>query len=142
MDEFNQFRRAEGVDMNAREFLFDGSEQIEVVVERQIGIHAALHEDLGASECGEFGDFLMDLFFGKGVGIVVVSIATECTEGAASSADVGVVDVAVDDIGPDRFAVNLAAAGIGVSTKLWKRHRTEQLKTLLWSKASFSGYDR
>jgi hypothetical protein len=51
----------------------DRREQVEVPGQRQIGVHAALHEDLRAADLRELIDLLEELVVGEGVGIVIVA---------------------------------------------------------------------
>ena len=76
-----------------------------------------MHEDLGASDVGEFLDFLVEFFVLEGVGVVLVAGAFEGAEDAFGGADVGVVDVAVDDVGAEVVAVEVAAACVGVAAE-------------------------
>ena len=86
------------MDVDVREAFSDAVEQGEVPVEPERRVHAALHEDLCASDIGEFLDLLVDLFVRECVRIAFVALALECTKDALSGADVGVVDVSVEDV--------------------------------------------
>ncbi len=98
-DEFDDFRGREAVDVDVREAGFDAAEHFFVELDGELGVHAALEEDLGAADVGELLDFLVELLGGEGVGVFIAQVTAEGAEGAAGGADVGVVDVAVDDIG-------------------------------------------
>jgi len=130
VDELDHLGWREGVNVDAGELGFDGLEEVGVPGEWEGGVHAALHEDLGAADGGELGDFLMDGFGGEGVCVVVVGITAEGAEGAFGVADVGVVDVAVDDVGADGVAVDGAAASVGPSAEIAEGHLVEDLEGL------------
>jgi len=67
--------------MDAGELAFYGLEEIEVPDEGEIGVHASLHEDLGAADVGEFRDFSEEGFGVEGVGVGFMAITAEGTEG-------------------------------------------------------------
>ena len=77
------------------------------------GIHSALHQDLRAADVDQLLDLLEDLIDLEGVGILFVTIASERAEGALGGADVRVVDVPVDDVGPHLFTMQMSAPGVG-----------------------------
>ena len=64
----------------------------------------ALHEDLRAAQGEGLLDLLVDLIEGDDVGVGVVFDAVEGAELAIDVADVGVIDVAIDDVGDDLVA--------------------------------------
>ena len=82
------------------------------------------------------------LFFGECVGIVIFSIAAEGAEGAAGGADVGVVYIAVDDVGADAVAVDMAAAGVCVAAEFGEGLELEEFETLLGRETSMARGDR
>ena len=65
---------------------------------------ASLHQDLCATEGDRFFDLLIDLVVSDDVGVVLLLGAVERTELAVNVADIGVVDVAVNDVGDDVIA--------------------------------------
>ena len=67
--EFDEFGRGEGVDVDGGEFFADAAEEVFVVGDGQVGVHAALHEDLGSADGDEFGDFFVDGVVIEGVGV-------------------------------------------------------------------------
>ena len=78
-------------------------------------MQAALHQDAGAAQVEGLLDLLrrsislrQDVAFGVAHGPV------EGAEAAVLGAEVGVVDVAVDDVGDDAFGMQLAADGVGL----------------------------
>src|ERR1043165_6484768 len=74
---------------------------------------AALHEDLRATKVEGLLNFLVDLVETDDVGVVVFFGAIEGAEFAIDVADVGVVDVAIDDVGGDFVAAAIEVAGFG-----------------------------
>jgi hypothetical protein len=126
VDELDELGRAERVDVDAREALLDLAEQVEVPVEGQLGVHAALQEDLRAADRAELGDLLEQLLLLERVRIVVRRVAAERAEGALGGAHIGVVDVAVDHIGPDVIAVDRSAARVRVPPQRVEGRTDEQ----------------
>src|SRR5437868_2283996 len=76
----------------------DRREEVFVVVDAEIGMVAALHEQAGAAECERLLDLLEDDRLRQQVALAPVSgPAVEGAEVAVGDADVRVVEVAVDD---------------------------------------------
>ena len=78
----------------------------------QLGVDAALHADLGGAELPRLLGAVGDLVERERVGVGVGAPLGERAEPAADVADVGEVDVAVDDVG-DVVADRLAAQVVG-----------------------------
>ncbi len=76
-------------------------DDVDVVVAVEVGVNAALHADFGRAALFGFANPPADLFQGEQVGIAAqVERERALGEGAEATlegADVGVVDVAVDD---------------------------------------------
>ena len=70
----------------------------------QLGMVPALHENLRAAKRNGLIDFFVDLVVSDDVGVVLFFRAPKCTELAVDIADVGVVNVAIDDVGNDVVA--------------------------------------
>jgi len=79
--------------------------------------------------------FLVDLFVGEGVGVVFVAFSFECAEDAFGGADVGVVDVAVDDVGAEVVAVDFFTSCVCVSAEGVEWCLCEELEGLFWGDA-------
>ena len=77
----------------------DRGEQVLVVGDGQLGVVPALEHDLGGAPVQGLLHPLEDLLRGAPVALLVPREAVEGAEGALDDADVGVVDVAVDDEG-------------------------------------------
>ena len=86
--------------------------EVEVRRAGQLGVDAALHADLGGAELPGLLGPVGDLVEGERVGVGVGAPLGERAEPAADVADVGEVDVAVDDVG-DVVADRLAAQVVG-----------------------------
>ena len=90
-------RRRERVQVD-RVALLDRAEEVLVVVDGEVGVVAALHEDAGAADCERLLDLLEDDGLREQVALgAVAGPAVEGTEVAVGDADVRVVDVPVDD---------------------------------------------
>ena len=76
---------------------FASRSQRAVVLERVVGVDPALHADLGRAELDRLADPLGELVLVELVGVGRALALAEAAERAADGADVGEVDVAVDD---------------------------------------------
>ena len=99
------------MDVHVRVLLPHVGEQVEVPVDRERGMMPSLHEDLNAACLGELVELGVHLIVGDDVAVGVLLSPVEGAELAIDVADVGVVDVAVDDVGDD--LVSAAAKGLG-----------------------------
>ncbi len=98
--------------VNLREALLDAAQHLFVPVDLEIGMQAALHQDAGAAEF----DGLANLFVNR-IEIEDVAFRSRWTlqrtikraEGAIFGAEIGVINVAVDDVGHGAFGMQLAA---------------------------------
>src|SRR5215207_2189698 len=76
-------------------------EKILVPLDWQVGIVPALQQQLPASELDRLVDLAEDLLEAQDVAVARSNHAVERAEVTAGDTDVGVIDVAVDDIGDD-----------------------------------------
>ena len=60
---------------------------------------SALQKNLVATGCYGFFNFFCDDFIGQNIRVCIRLLTIECAERTISNADIGVVDVSVDDIG-------------------------------------------
>jgi hypothetical protein len=98
----------------------------------------ALHEDLHAARCGQLIEFLVELFARKDVMIVVPLGPIKRAELAVNVADIGVIDVAIDDISDD-FAASVpimlffrqVSPGVGQRTELRERPAVKRKRICL-----------
>ena len=89
--------------------LLDRAEQVLVPLDLQIGMQAALHQHAGAAQVERLLNLVEDRFLRQDVAFGVPHRAVERAEAAILGAEVGVVDVAVDDVGDHAFRVQRRA---------------------------------
>lgn len=111
-----ELRRAEAVDIDLRIFFPDVGEHIQVEIDAEFRVVASLEEDLHATFGRKLVEFFVDLSVGENVMIIVFFGAVECTELAVDVADIGVVDVSIDDIGDHPVAPAIVSSGFGDPT--------------------------
>src|SRR5690606_22051055 len=105
--------------------LLEEAQQVEVPVERQVGVHPALHEDAGAADGLQLRDLATQLLVGVRVGVVLTARAVEAAEAATDVAHVRVVDVAVDEVA-DRLGIGAPTPdGVGSSRQGEERQVVE-----------------
>src|SRR5205085_7697667 len=114
------FARTEAVDVD-RMIALDVAHQIQIPVERDIWVVSALDQNLNATERFDFVDLGADLLEGKRVAFAVLWPTRKGAESAISDADVGVVDVAVDDVGDGVAGMLLLAHATGSHSQLEER---------------------
>ena len=93
--------------------LLDVAHQVEVPLERDVGVVPALEQDLHAAERLALVDLRADLLEAQHVAFAVLRPAVERAEPAVGDADVGVVDVPVDDVGDHRLGMVPPPLGVG-----------------------------
>ena len=76
-------------------------------------MQAALHQDAGAAEADGLADLVEDHFLRMHVTFFMPRRAVKGAEAAIFGAEIGVVDVAIDDVADHAFRVQLAAHLIG-----------------------------
>jgi hypothetical protein len=112
----DDLRSRVAMQMNLREALFDSAQHFFVPVDFEVGMQAALHQDSGASEFDGLADLFVDRIELEDVTFLrggAFQRAVEGTEGAVLGAEVGVIDVAVDDVGDRALGMQLAADSVG-----------------------------
>ena len=77
----------------------DVAHQLEVPLERNVRIVAALEQNLDAANGLTLVDLGADLLEAQDVAFVVLGPAIECAELAVGDADIGVIDIPIDDVG-------------------------------------------
>ena len=97
--------RRERVELERGIALLDGPEQIFVPGERQVGIVAALQQQLHAADGDRLVDLPEQLVEAEHVAFGRADRPIERAEVALRHADVRVVDVAIDDVGDDAFGM-------------------------------------
>jgi hypothetical protein len=126
------FRRGQAVQVNA-EALLDAAEEIFVPLDFEIRVEAALHQDAGAAQVEGLLNFVVDHFLGQHVAFGMAHGPVEGAEAAILRAEVGVVDIAIDDVGDHVFGVPLAADRIGLHTDADQVVGTKQVERFLAS---------
>ena len=76
---------------------FDGGEKILEICYAEVRVNAALHEDLGSALLERFFDLPEYFVLGEQIGLGTVRFPVKCAESAFVHADIGIVDVAVND---------------------------------------------
>ena len=94
----HDLHRRERVHVDRREGLFDRDQDVPIRERRHVGIDAALHADLGGAAVDGLLHLGQDGLDRLVVGVGLPALALEGAEAAADEADVGEVDVAVDDV--------------------------------------------
>ncbi len=108
--------RGVAMQMDLRKAVFNSAQHSFVPIDFEVGMKAALHQHAGAAEFDGLADFFVDgvkfeyvTFFCGGA----FERAIESAEGAVLGAEVGVVNVAVDDVSDGAFRMQLAAQSVG-----------------------------
>jgi hypothetical protein len=94
---------------------------------------------LGATNCFKLVNFAMNVVKGKDVRVIVIFIATEGAERALCSADVGVVDVSINDVCAYGVAVQRPGSSVSPTTQFTKGHLREQPHGLFGRESNFTG---
>src|SRR2546430_10978195 len=100
------------MDVYARHSALHGSQNVAIVIRSQAVRESALDADFGGAELPGFGRLFRHLIQTEVVGVRFARAAAEGTEFASDEADVGEVDVAVDDVG-DQVAGQFRAKQVG-----------------------------
>src|SRR5438270_2743692 len=101
--------------VHLRKALLDAAHQLLVPVNFQIGMQAALHEHAGSAKLHRFADLVVDGFKIQNVTFrrhLALERAVESAKGAVLGAEVGVVNVAVDDVSDHALRMQLLANGV------------------------------
>ena len=96
----------------------DAGKQPFVIVDLQIRMDAALHQNSRTTESQRFFNLFIDHVIGQHVSLGVTLNAIERTESAEFFADIGVVDIAIDDVADDIVRVNALPNAIGARCKV------------------------
>ena len=91
-------------------------------------MQAALHQHARTAQIEGFLNLGEDGFLGKNITFGVAQRPVECAEGAVFGAEVGVIDIAIDDVGDNSLGVPLAADGVGLHADADQVVRTEQVE--------------
>ena len=105
--------RREAMQPHLGEAALDGAEQLLVPLDLQAGVQAALHQHARAAEIDRLLNLLEDHVDAVDVAFLVAHGPVEGAEAAVFGAEVGVVDIAVDDVADDALGMELAAQCVG-----------------------------
>ena len=115
--EMDELAGAEAVDVDLRKPGLHVGEQVEVPLEAQPGVMPALQQDLRAALGKGLLDLPVHLLERDHVGIRILLRPVKRAELAVDVADVGIVDVAVDDVGDDLVAAPVESLALAS----WRR---------------------
>src|SRR5208282_1770355 len=114
--EVDELAGTETVDVDLGKLAFDVREQIQIPLLRQLWMMPALHQNLRAAQRDRLLDFFVHLLESDDISIVVLFHTVERAELAIDIADVGVIDVAVNDVGDDFVAATVEIIRLGQLT--------------------------
>ena len=123
-------RRAEAVDIHLRKVPLDVAQQFFVPLDLEIGMQAALHQNLIAAQIDGFLDFFQQHVAIEHVAFFVLRLAVEGAEIADGGADVRVVDVAIDVVGAIRLGMKPPRDRVGRPAQRGQIVRFEQAQAL------------
>ena len=127
----DHLRRRERVQLERGIALLDAAEQILVPRQRQIGIVAALQQQLHAADGDRLVDLAEELVEAEHVALRRSDRTVERAEVALRDAHVRVVDVAVDDVGDDALGMLARADGVGQPAEQRRRRVAIELERLV-----------
>ena len=117
--------------------LFNSREQALIIVDLQVRMNTALHENSRPAQRQRFLDFLIDHVIRQNIRLWIAFDSIERAERTELFAHIRVVNIAIDDIADDIIRVNALAPGF-VETALTKRalsnpgiHKALLYRTLL-----------
>src|SRR3954452_20689394 len=93
---------------NLREAVPDRPKQAFIPLNLELGVQSALHQNPGATKVDGLLDLVEDDFDRQDIALGVVQRTLERTEAAVFGTNIGVVDVAVDNISDHALRVQLA----------------------------------
>jgi hypothetical protein len=113
LGDVGHFRRGQAVQVDGVALL-DAAEQVFIPLDLEIGMQPALHQHARAAQVERLLDFREDGFLRQNVAFGVAHGPVEGAEAAIFRAEVGVVDVAVDDVGDHVLGMPAAADRVGL----------------------------
>ena len=132
--------RRQRVQLEVRVARLHAAEQILVPGDRQVGVVAALQQQLVAAERPGLVDLAEDLLEAEDVAFGMADGAVERAEVAAGDADVGVVDVAVDDVGDDAVGMLAPPDRVGHPSEPQRRGVAVEVQRLV-TRQPAAGHD-
>ena len=104
----------EAMQMKEGVTLLDAGEQVLVIIDLEVRVKAALHEDSRAAQRESFIDLLEDRLERLDVSFGRTHRPVEGAKRAVLRANIGVVDVAVNDVGDHAFRMEPLAHGVSL----------------------------
>lgn len=104
------------MDVNAG--CFDEPEHILIEFQRLVRVQSSLQKDLGSTNGLGFQDFFRQLFPAEYLAVGISGGLEKGTEFTGGNADVGIIDIAVDDVGHHWFGMHPATYTVGEKTQL------------------------
>ncbi len=111
--EVDDLGRRQRVQLELGIALLDRAEEIFVPLQRQVGVVAALQQQLHAADRDGLVDLAEDLVEAEDIAAGIADGPVERAEVAARDADVRVVDVSIDDVGDDACRMLAGANVVG-----------------------------
>src|SRR5207244_13103930 len=112
----------------------DVPEQVEIPLEWDVWVVAALHQDLDGVDRLGLIDLLADVLVGESPSLGVLRPAVECAETAVGDADIRDIDVAVDDVRDRVVRMLLHAHAIRLGTDLEERCVRVEIEEIVHTK--------
>src|SRR5205085_1149908 len=139
-----EFRRTESVDIDVRILVPDVLEEIEIPRERQLRMMPALHQDLHSSDRRQLVKFLVDLFERQNIMVRVPLSSVKCAKLAVNIANIGVVDVSIDNVSHHLIAFSVIRRALCLLSSLVSKrsqlfHRQTMKLKRVFSRYSFAG---
>ena len=91
--------RRKPVDIDLRKILPEIAQEVQVIIDAKLRMVTALEEYLNATNRHQLPHLCSHLFDGEDVGVGRFGVTHEGAKRAVDIADIGVIDVAVDDVG-------------------------------------------
>ena len=123
----------EAMQMERRVAPLDAREQVLVIIDLEVGVKAALHEDSRAAQGERFIDLLEDRLERLDVSFRRTHGPIEGAKRAVLRADIGVVDVAVNDVGDHAFRMQALAHGVRLEAEAEQIVGLQHVERLGWS---------
>src|SRR5436190_11950370 len=98
---------AEPMDVDLRKLAFEVRQQIQIPLHRQFGVMPSLHQNLSTSQRYCLLDLLIYLLKGDYISITVFLCTIKRAELAVHIADIGVVDITINDVVNDVILANV-----------------------------------
>lgn len=139
---FDEFRRAESVNMHRGKLGLDIAQQVFVVGDGQISIHPPLHQNLRTVNIDQLLDFGANGSVIQHIAVRVIRITSKRAKRATRGADIGIIDISVDYEGAVVFGMLAQRHLIGPVAQIMQRGLMIQFHRLLLGKPGFCLYDR